>query len=203
MIKVDVHVLHLPDEINICGDLNDPHVDVHHLDGIRGNTLQARTNGFRAGSNPYVSFVDPDDEVDLTGYKKCLDELETNPELGGVYTNSWIKYEREDLRDRRQYRDHVWELDRMRKSIPIHPMFVIRRSVMEEALNAIVNPPAYWTLAEQMIYAHCAVIAPFKYLDFVAYTWYDRIKGGHTNSKAADRKAVRKYIDKLLDDAQS
>lgn len=58
----------MPNEIDIVGDLDDPHIVVHHLDGIEGDILAARIQGFSVGTEKYVSFVDPEETTKISEF---------------------------------------------------------------------------------------------------------------------------------------
>jgi hypothetical protein len=201
--KVDVHLLHMPEEINTIGDLDDPHIVVHHLNGIVDGILKARTIGFNSGTEPYVSFVDPDDEVNLSAFKQCIDVLDANPHLGGVYTNSTIIHFRDHVPDKVKYRDdHEWSLDWMKTSTPVHQLMVGRREIVTQAIN---NIPAELgvgrtALAEQLIYAHMAVLAPFQFINIQGYTWYCRRGAAHSRSRYDEKERTRAYIARLIDE---
>lgn len=185
--NVDVHVLHLPDEISIIGKVEHPLITVHHLDGIPDLLYQARINGFLQGNLPYVSFVDPDDQVNLTAFEDCVNELVINPHLGGVYTNSIVIHELPDVPERKMFPSHEWSLGwHSTRHPPIHSLIVFRRSVIEEAIintKRILKEQKHVFESvpelEYLIFACVAKIAPFKFLDIVGYKWYNRLNGAH------------------------
>lgn len=63
-------------------------VTVRHCPGIAGDYFGARRGAYRLGTAPYVSFVDPDDEVLPGAFEHCLARLESDGGAVAVYTRS-------------------------------------------------------------------------------------------------------------------
>lgn len=204
MPKIDVHLLHMPNGIEIVGDISSPHIVVRHKEGIVGNTLNARLNAFALGSEPYISFVDPDDEVNVDAFKICLDELEANPELGGVYTNSTIIHHNPNIYDRPHFLDHVWSKEyHMSRMNPIHQLTVMRRSVYEQIIEQMlqdITPFRHLLLSysEQIMYAYIASVAPWKFINVNGYNWYKRVGTNHSNASIEITNIVRAHIKEIL-----
>jgi hypothetical protein len=197
--KVDVHMAHMPGELvnwNKCDISNQPIV-LHHIDGIPGNILQTRIDGFSLGTHKYVSFWDPDDTIEPGAFQQCIDFLELYPKYGGCYTNSTII--RDGKHPTAMYKQHKWSLEYHSKSpLPVHQLVVVRREVIQQATHNL-PPISDSQLCEQLIYAHCAVIAPFYFLDINGYNWFDHPQGDHKNANFEKaRHQVGLHIRNLL-----
>jgi hypothetical protein len=197
---IDVHVLHLDDEVLRLNDFSLPYVNVYHMPGIVGNVLQARINAFRVGTAPYVSYMDPDDKVVPEAFGECLNTLEANPKLAGVYTNSEVI--KENGRSTLLYQKHNWSKEwHLSRSVPVHPLLVMRRSILMPILNQIEK--ITWThkfrsLSDQIICAHVASVSDFQYINTVGYIWYKFESGNHKKTTGEDNLQLSALKRKLL-----
>ena len=201
MNQIDVHILHMPNENQNWWEeckqsLNNHPINIHELSAIEGDQWTARLNGFRAGNAPYISFVDPDDVVKPDIFQKCLDILESNPNICGVYTNSEIVDEKGKVIGPRLMNDKdQWTMERhLRLPTPVHQIAVMRRDVFEQAIELIGEPLNTHGLVEFMIFSYIAVVAPWYFLDEIGYQWRRHNDGVHHCMKSPKRNQVRNAI---------
>lgn len=172
-------------------------VTVRVVNPISGNVCLARVQAFLKGINPYVSFVDDDDIVIPGTFQKCLDFLIANPQYGGVYTNSVMRYS--NGFEVPMYSNHDWSIQHhAEKPVPIHQVIVIRRKIMEAAISKLLSSRFCENTNihnEDLIYAFCAKEAPFKFLNFNGYVWYNKVENGfhykQWNLPGAERERLR------------
>lgn len=61
-------------------------VTLQEAEYVHHNMREARYRGFSLGTNPYVSWIDDDDEVvDITWLERAVEILEKNPDVSAVY----------------------------------------------------------------------------------------------------------------------
>lgn len=204
MQAVDVHILHRPDEINIIGPMEHPSLKVHHLEGVDGNVMEGRLKGFSCGNSKYLSFVDPDDTLDLQAFDICVQELDNNTNICGVYTNSTVVHEILNIPRRRLYIPHTWSVRwHLSRTPPIHQLIVFRRDIFERVYDRVMDTIRIWPTfpiaqAEQIIWAHMAKILPWKFIDVDGYTWYVRSTGSHRKNSLEPNLITKRYVETLL-----
>ena len=74
---IDCHVITHPNDnqdwlIQCVTSLKHPAVNVQRVDYVEGNIIQARENGIRKGSNPFITWVDPDDWVEPNAFEVLI-----------------------------------------------------------------------------------------------------------------------------------
>lgn len=140
MPRVDVHIAIGHDEpwlTDCVNSLMREDVNIWFVPKIEGDTAAAREAGFRKGSAPYVSFVDPDDLVVPGVFERCVAALDQHWEWVGCYTDeSLITADGDFLM-------HGWSIDprpfeamgyRHELMQGIHHLRVLRRSIVERCL---------------------------------------------------------------------
>lgn len=80
---IDCHTLYLPDYNkqwlkDLESDLVNQPICHHIVAGIPNNFTEARLNGYKHGTNQYITFADCDDRVSEGIYTKLLDKIETS-----------------------------------------------------------------------------------------------------------------------------
>lgn len=160
-------------------------VNLHILPGVWGKFLECRLNGLLYGTAQYVSFIDDDDMIIPGIFQQCVQFLDNNEHIGGVYTNSIVHNEDGTLRN--FFKPHMWTVNRHVKiSTPIHQLVVIRRDVLLEGIKILKNIHNFNDIihvcTDQVIYTCCAIIKPWYYLDTLGYIWYNKLLGSHKNT---------------------
>lgn len=179
MSLVDVHLICGTREpwLDDClASLKDEPITLWPIDRIEGDTAAARERGFRCGTLPYVSFVDPDDMVVPGIFQQCADLLDENPDLVGVYTDELL------VNRRGEYLMDGWSLDdtpflrfgyRQALMQGIHHLHVLRREVVEQCL-----PLKTKRMPEPVLMHELAQFGDLHHLCEVGYFW--RIHGKNT-----------------------
>lgn len=172
----------------------------HHIEATVGNVMDTRRRGFLKGSAPFVSFIDPDDQVIGEPFSECVRIAQVMP-YSVVYTNSIL----ED--DSKLYPVGTdWSLDLHRTHrAPIHQVAVMRRELVEKALDKIFRQPELvaatrYSMEMHLIYAYLVKEAPAFLLDtYIGYRYNDNT-GRRTRKKISSESKlfVRDYIDNLL-----
>jgi hypothetical protein len=202
---IDAHVLHLEDENKQWWDeceksLVGHPITVYNCDGIIGNVQEARRLAYLKGNSPYVSFVDPDDIVIPDSFQLCLDELESNKGICGVYTRSQAIDEKGQIIYNhvtdRPFREFSIELIK-KNPVEIHQLLVMRRDYVEEYYTNI-HPYIPKSDYEFLMYAHLAIMKPWKALNFIGYKWRIHENGLHLKPHLKS-KEVYDYLQRLLD----
>lgn len=93
---------------------------------VWGNILEARYNAYQLGTNPYVSWIDDDDEVlDVSWLDSAIELLESDQDVSAVYPR-WCAYEGDKLKV--MQRIEPWTYLHQRRSPPAaHHMTIMRR----------------------------------------------------------------------------
>ena len=172
--RVDVHVLHMPAENKIWADIcneslaNEP-INIHHLPGIYGQLREARYRGFNQGTAEYVSFVDPDDYVEPGIFQQCIDVLDANPTICGVYTLSSILHENGTVTIHHPYREYGAFVEP--RPLEIHQLTVMRRDSVMRAYSTNFDQIPQLTGDMQWIYWTMAAKAPWIAIPTIGYNW--------------------------------
>jgi hypothetical protein len=86
---LDIHVLIMPGE-DVSRTITNleqfDFIKVHVIEGVKGNIGQARAVGFSKGNAPFVSYVDPDDDVYAYNLATVINRLSVNKQLSGICT---------------------------------------------------------------------------------------------------------------------
>lgn len=179
---IDVHVLHSQHEYQpwweqCLQSLQNQPINIFELDGIPGDIRQARYNGFTQGTAPYVSFVDPDDFVYPDTYQKCLEELQLNPHVCGVYTMSHvIRDDQVDLMH--EYRP--WSLELHSTNIcEVHQVTVMKRELVLDCYKQCFDDIPLHLYNQAYLYLHLAQHSPWKAINHIGYGWRDHNGGNH------------------------
>lgn len=127
---IDVHcLLTTPQDHALVGrcleSLEGEPITLFLMDGIKDHLGQGRVRAFKAGSNPYVGWVDPDDYILPKAYTKCTEYLLAHPEADGVYMWEQIEIDGKVVRD----------------STIAHHMTVVKREVVEQLYPKIEANP--------------------------------------------------------------
>lgn len=182
---VDVHILTMGDNrgawLRECLDsLQSEPVSIHLRPGIPGDTAAARTAAFKAGVNPYVAFVDPDDVIVPGIFAKLVGLLESEPIAVAAYSDETLMDANGD------FIGFGWSIDPKPYIMAgydlrchevggryIHHLRVMRRSVVERCL-----PLKTKRMPEPVLMRDLAKLGPILHLAEVGYRW--RIHGGNT-----------------------
>lgn len=192
---IDVHCAAMPGEVVPANPKSDV-ISVHHITAVP-NKLVTRRLGFLEGHHPFVSFYDPDDKVLGDPFSECLNVLLDHPHYGIVYTNSIL-----DDGSKMYPSGHRWSIEHhMSRAAPIHQVAVMRRSLVEDALDHIWSDPKlvaalHHSLEMHCIYAYIVRRAPAKILDTVVGYQYNKDSGNKTRKGMTpdQRKYAKGYI---------
>lgn len=158
---------------------------------IAGNTTQARFNAFAKGTAKYVSFCDYDDYVEKGALQQCLDHLEANPTLVGVYTNSYTIFGEEI---RKKPSSSIWnKKEQFNRPDYIHQLTVMRRDAV---MQAIAEYPSGFPVAiEYLLYALITKHGDWHKLPITGYYWRMHGANAHsTNHDIQHHLLARKWI---------
>ncbi len=176
MKKVDVHIVVSQNEpwFPQCFDsLKNEPVNIFYIDAIPGHTSAARTLGFLNGDSEYVSFVDPDDEVIPGIFSDCIEILEKDKSLSGVYTDEIL------INANGEFLNNGWSMNP--PTLPwlqelhqgIHHLRVLRRSAVMKCL-----PLKTKRMPEIILMHEIKKCGPLHHLNKIGYKW--RIHGSNT-----------------------
>lgn len=170
---VDTHVILLPttDQAlwKACQDsLNAEPVNLHLIDGVDGHIGRGRAEGFKRGTSPYVSCVDPDDLVIPGAFTACLNALEKHPEACGAYTDELVI----DA-EGRTIRKGLWSGREWNPLLQIEPqylhhIFVMRRKFVQQHLDELQLWPY---LADFILKGLLAAHGPWIHVNGFGYKW--------------------------------
>lgn len=198
--KVDVHILLHPEQPERQKNLKRVErkllkvpfdVKLHKLQGVKDHIGQGRFEGFSMGQEPYVSFVDDDDDVEHKVFRKCIDILDNNPELDAVVTDEIHVVEGKVKKPLRMNLPRCGELYNLKTARYIHRLVVLRRESIEPYLDMLKELPTLceFTVYVKMIQDGCK----FVHLDDVGYYWFVHDKG----SKSMKAHPSQTTIDML------
>ncbi len=191
--RIDVHLLTLnePEKwFNECVDsLSSAPINLHVLKGIPGKIGLARCNGFRLGSSPYVSFVDPDDTYCSTAFDIMATYLDTHPACSLVYTLEKQTDEHGKLLTSVQPHYYSEVLHRTHPS-HIHGLWMTRRILIEPVLHSIEHIPIYaeWLLTLQLTRMGTCIRLPI-----IGRFWRQHDKQAHKMGDLVSVYEARKY----------
>lgn len=151
--KLDIHVLHFKEpesDLQRCLDSVDG-IDGVNVTVVRGGFIghigAARRFAFGLGTSKYASFIDPDDWVsDPAHVVACIDEMESDDSLAGVYTD----YTAVDKSGRRVFTTS--KPDWTPAQMLINPFEVLhlklyRRAAIQKHLDKLLQCPTYEEIA--------------------------------------------------------
>ncbi len=192
-MMIDAHIIptkgwELQVEEQLCRikhPLITPHVGTY----VPGDILRARADGIKMGNNPYVTWIDPDDEVlDVRWVEQAVDALETNPKIAAVYCR-WVSSQNGAI----TYTSPAigWHSSMNCSTVPAAHTFTIARRknitrVLDYALS--FNEPITSTIDSTILgaqqYFGTMLLNPT-----MAYHWKTHSKGGRllTNTPTALR----------------
>ena len=210
---VDVHIFRRPDSMIRSEDkplynswtetcilsISSNIINIHNLEGkFTSDFLTLRKQGFEYGTSKYVSFVNDDDYVIGDPFTECVLELEQNPTLCGVYTNSFILDQHSNTKvPFFQHKEWTREFH-LNTARPVHELVVIRRDVLFEAYKKIeqfltllepVEVTYLTTDGEQTIYSAVASFGDWKFLpkEF-GFVWRRHNQGRHVDAYSSRRQ---------------
>jgi hypothetical protein len=191
--NIDVHILHKSntktplEEVwwDECQQsmLNLP-INIHQLTGSSGisEMMSNRERGFRMGNSEYVSFVDPDDVVHGNPFQDCVDAMEHDVTLCGVYTNSYVTYEGTDKPPSIFFNYDNWSpVHHITSKTPVHQVAVFKRKHIDTVFNTIKRLDlSTGSYSEVVIFTILATLGPWKLLsNNFGYTWRSHDSGLH------------------------
>lgn len=165
-----------------------------NLNILQGNSVKhfyfLRKEGYSHGNAQYVSHVNDDDYIIGNPFLECIEELEKNKNLCGVYTNSYISNINKTYNLTPFYNHKQWDINfHITHPRPIHELVVIRRNMLNLAFERIENfikllSPIERDYmlhdAEQTIYTALAYFGEWKFLPNVfGYVWRQHSCGRH------------------------
>lgn len=210
MHLIDVHVLKRPEALTPprlkhqydqwreqCVDsLPSDVINVHMVEGrYTSNFLELRKEAYRYGTSKYVSFINDDDYLTGDPFTQCITELENDPGLCGVYTNSVLFDQTKDTMTT-FFKHTQWTREyHLNSTRPVHEIAVIRRDVVTKAFDVVTRlltqiSPAEVTYlttdAEQAIYTAAAAYGDWKFLSEVTdFVWRKHDQGRHKDTYAS------------------
>lgn len=156
--RIDVHMLTMMESDqwrrDCVASLDGAPIQLHVIDGVEGNLGTGRVQGYKMGSLPYVSHVDPDDLYNAEAFTQMADILDANPDVAMVYSAESIM--RRDGTPgpvmRRNY-DRQAHLNTPRF---IHGVVVFRRAVLEQFYDTIETVPNWADWVTTLLMAKAA-----------------------------------------------
>lgn len=190
---IDVHILTMPDDNknwadDLKKDLDREGVTQTWIPGIKDAIGLARANAYKRSTCKYVARADPDDRIPAGTYQKCLEYLESNPDVIAVYTGQSfinesggiVRYVFNDYDTKKHHRDIQH----------IHGTIVARR---EYALKTI-EKLSLANYAEAWVYTLLlSQMGTIKGLDINGYH-YRRYKGQHSRNTTPELKSEAYYL---------
>lgn len=159
------------------------------MGGFPGSIGAARAFAFTLGAAEFVSFVDDDDEIDQSAFSACLEVLEQNPEVVGVYTDTAHVHPsgRRDV----EKKGRPWRpLRQLMRAPEITHLKLMRRSHVEPYLDELARWPTY---EEYVLCGLMTEHGPWRHLPIVGA--YKRYKPA---SESSMRLATRELWNKAV-----
>lgn len=63
-------------------------ITVHEIEGTLGDIGIGRKQGFLSGVNDFVTFINDDDDVEVSVIEQCFNQLQENPSIDAIVTKS-------------------------------------------------------------------------------------------------------------------
>lgn len=152
---IDVHILLMGNENKLLfekciGSLSGEPISLHLCEGIAGDLQTARKNAISKGTNEYIGWVDPDDEIVPGIYSKLLSYT---PEYSFVWAKEEVRtYTTTDF-------SHM--LDSFYRKTP-HHIHIVHRD--------LIKPEYFEQHYRADVWTH-NFMSTGKYLDEVGYIW--------------------------------
>jgi hypothetical protein len=193
-VKVDTHVLLMPDTHQrwweeCKASLREEPINLHETPGVKGHIGKARANGFRQGTAPYVSCIDPDDLVIPGAFQACIDALEARPDACGAFTDELLV----DINGR-TIKPGIWSREPWNPLLQLEPkylhhIYVMRRSYVEPYLNELEDK---WpSLADFILKGLICKHGPWIHVDRFGYKWRIHRTNNHKDFPIKDVYAAR------------
>lgn len=142
MTSVDFHILRHPVYARACPAYVDDGVcKFFEVIGYAGHIGRGRYNGFILGSSPYVSFIDDDDEVDLSHMADIVALLEADPTIDAVCTDE-LQLVDGEIRKHNKFIQTGHKLS-LRQLRHVHHLVVVRRSSLAPFLYKLLQWPIW------------------------------------------------------------
>lgn len=171
-------MLHAPSKnqvwLNRClASLRNEPINVHHCDWVEGDIRAARAAGFSRGDSEFVSFVDNDDTVVPGAFGACIEALDANPGVCGVYTTSSIMKEVNgiDVVVGMVHPYRPWKSTTIPSLTEIHQLVVMRRSAVTQIITDRYYEIPKMVPTEVWIYWAMAQRAPWLAIHRCGYNW--------------------------------
>jgi hypothetical protein len=206
MNKIDVHICRFGDYdkklYEQCLKSIEPAshlINIHFVDDI-SPLKKARCVGYGTGSAEYICHVDHDDYVFPEAFHACLEEMEKDKTLSGVYTNSFIVNPYKNIR--RQFYSETTEWTReyhIQTPIPVHQLCIMRRSVFDKVKDEYLERGLEFR-TEQYLFALMAREGDFKFLGKkYGYAWRDFKTGHHVKTNSPkDKQHLTEFKRQVL-----
>jgi hypothetical protein len=198
---IDVHVIPVEgfDLTKLVRSLEHPLISVHVAEFVPGNILQARANGFRLGVQPYVSWVDGDDEILDVGWVDQAILALQDPKIVAAYPR-WKASHYHGMEHESEFvpwsRANHWKPDG--PAPRAHWLTVMRRGPVQELMQtALRDLGSLVTGTEHFLMSGLARYGRFHAIDALAYHWKIRPQSGisHSNTEAAREYLIRRRFE--------
>jgi len=193
-LRVDTHVLLMPntrqDWWQECQDsLKKEQINLHKIEGVKNHIGKGRAKGFRQGSAPYVSSIDPDDIVIPGAFQSCIDALEANPKACGAYTDELLV----DTMGR-TIKPGIWSGRSWNPLLQLEPnylhhIYVMRRSCVEPYLDEIERQWPH--LADFVLKGLICQHGPWIHVNRKGYKWRIHRSNDHKELSVINVYAAR------------
>ncbi len=198
--KIDVHILHLPSTDTALWEeclhsLEEEPIQLHLTKGVPGHIGKARYAGFRKGSLPYISCVDPDDVVIPGAFHACLEALEENQDACGAYTDEQIiDYSGKVLKP--GLWSHLpWNPLLQLEPKYLHHIFVMRRCFAEKYYLELLRWPS---MPEYILKCLITAHGPWLHVNRFGYKWRIGSEASHNKMTLMTIYAARWRVIPVL-----
>lgn len=164
---IDFHVLAHPIYRRQCFEFVHPRCAVYKVCGVKGHIGLGRFEGFNKGSNPYVSFYDDDDSLQLGVIDKIIDRMDSDPSIDAVCTNEYVLRNGRHREAKKPIKDG--KTMAIRDLAFAHHLVVVRRSSIQPFLPLLCGWPDWceFSLWVTMVKAG----RKFQWMSDFGYTW--------------------------------
>lgn len=178
MHLIDVHILRCPDDdpalYNRMIDLlsSEP-INIQEVPGVPGNLPLARKNGYLAGSAKYVTYVDPDDEIQPGIFSKINSVL-------AAYPDDLVVVNEEIITPRGPFYSSIF--NRLSPINALHHLCVYKR----ESITALLpdEQESVTGFEIQWLITYLLNNPNLTYLDLPGYKWLQRENSFSTQRRA-------------------
>lgn len=194
---IDFHLIHYNEPHHwINGHVN--HIESHGhcchvMTGFKDGIKEQRIKGFQTGSNDFVSFVDPDDCVDLT-------QLPTQLDGRANYTNSYVQRNNQYSA---LYKNKKWTWERHKQlGLPVHQLIIVEREIVDKAIISMIKTDIFAQstfFIEPLLYSYIAMYTPWRFYNCFPYTWnqQDSYNKSHRRSTDQQKQIIREHAKSL------